>query len=47
MFWFQDAIVFHFVNRQTNKAKNAQNAKNAVLDSFNFLHRAKTDISET
>jgi hypothetical protein len=25
MFWFQDSIVFHIVNKQTNKQKKRQN----------------------
>jgi hypothetical protein len=40
--WFQDSIVFHIVNKQTNK-KNAEIAKNAVLENLSFLHRSKSD----
>jgi hypothetical protein len=46
MFWFQDLIVFHIVNKQ--KKKNpAEIAKIAVLQNLRFLSHAKSDLSET
>jgi hypothetical protein len=39
VFWLQDSIVFHIVDKQ----KNNKNAKIAVLQNLRFLRRAESD----
>jgi hypothetical protein len=42
IFWFQDLIVFHIVNKQKNK-KTAKIAKIMILDKLRFFRRSKSD----
>jgi hypothetical protein len=42
MFWFQDLIVFHILNKQTKKP--AEIAKNTVLENLSYLRRSKRKL---